>query len=166
MRSSEISHGAKAVAVGAALLWGIWTLVPVAMACVLVFFAALHFGIQALNVPTLAIGAGASMLVLALGIAVALRPAPRAELLRGIWLFAKIGALLLFAVGLLMLIVSNVPAFEVGDTSQSARLDTALRETASGLAMGAGWMILVVIPTGLAAMAVVHLWTEYIGQRR
>ena len=66
-------------AFGAAMIWGVWTFVPIVGACIAAFLIAMHSGIQALTVPAWAWGTSTASIVLCIAATIAMRPALRGE---------------------------------------------------------------------------------------
>ena len=155
-----MKNQAKAISIGALLIWGAWTMLPVIMAALAAIVAIVHYGIQAFALPTWALACGAAASILVVLLTLLLREGPRERLLKTFFVAAKIVGLLLLISGAMVIAISNLPALPDQGPSRLAEMDANLTSAAFGLVEAFAWIAVVVLPMILCVMTLHRLWFE------
>jgi len=167
MRNSDLyKNKTKIIAFGAVLMWGVWTLVPVVMAALAALIAIVYYGIQALSLPSWALGSGAAALTLAILLTLTLQDGPKARLLRTLFFAAKIAGLFLVTAGAAGVLFTNLPALPVDAPSHVAKMDARMSTLAFGIVEAFAWITVFFLPVGLCCLTLQRVWSElYHGQK-
>lgn len=160
MKHKNVVSWLNGAALGSIVLYGAWSLIPVVIACAAVFVAALAYGVQAFALPTWAFALGAAMLVLGLAIVALLQPAPRQRLWHSVRFYAKLSFVLLFAAGLMYLLLESLGPMDSGGSPLVSRLEAGSRDAALSITTSMAWFAVVGVPAMIASAAVRHLWVE------
>lgn len=148
----------QTVAFGAVLVWGVWSLILIAIGAAAALIAVVHYGLSAFSVPSWALGLGACATMVALGSGALLRSDAKAKFLRSAVLVAKLAAVLFVAVGASAAIVGNLPELPISAADNQARLVAVAEDGLAGLWTIYAWLGLVAMPCGLAGIALVQFW--------
>lgn len=143
-------------ALGAAMIWGVWTFVPIVGACIAAFLIAMTFGIQALTLPTWAWATSTASIVLCIAATIAMRPAPRGEMIEALRVAAMFTGAVLIPIGVLSIVMSQ---FGPGSlVSQTSLIERNLLSAGQGIKIGATWVCFFVLPLSFAAVSVMQLF--------
>ncbi len=152
--NKENQDAIAVAAVAGALIWGVWSLVPLAIGVLAAFIAIVAYGVSAFSVPSWALGTGSASIVFASSVFAMLRPAARAPLREA---FIKLGmfALALFvAVGAGAALLAIIPSTSLMDPDSSrGQVRSDLAGMVDGLKTFYAWLVILVIPAALAAIA-------------
>jgi len=155
-----MNNQAKAISIGALLIWGAWTMLPVIMAVLAAVMAIVHYGIKAFALPTWALACGAAASILAVLLTLLLRKGPRERLLKTFFVASKIVGLLLLTAGAMAIAITSLPALPDQGPSRLAEIDANLTSGAFGLVEAFAWLAVVVLPMMLCVIALHRLWFE------
>lgn len=155
-----MKNQAKAISIGALLIWGAWTMLPVIMAVLAAVMAIVHYGIKAFALPTWASACGAAASILAVLLTLLLREGPRERLLKTFFVASKIVGLLLLTAGAMAIAINSLPALPDQGPSRLAEMDANLTSAAFGLVEAFAWLAVVVLPMMLCVIALHRLWFE------
>lgn len=143
-------------AFGAAMIWGVWTFVPIVGACIAAFLIAMHSGIQALTLPAWAWGTSTASIVLCIAATIAMRPALRGEMIEALRVAAMFAGAVLIPLGVLSIVMSQ---FQPGSlVSQTSQIERNLHSAGQGITIGAAWVCFFVLPLSFAAVSVMQLF--------
>ncbi len=155
-----MKNQAKAISIGALLIWGTWTILPVIMAALAAVVAIVHYGIKAFALPTWALACGAATSILAVLLTLLLQEGPRERLLKTFYVAGKLVGLLLLTAGAMVIAISNLPALPDQGPSRVAEMDANLTSAAFGLVEAFAWLAVVVLPMILCIITLHRLWFE------
>lgn len=142
-------------AFGAALIWGVWTIVPVVGACIAAFLIAMNSGIQALELPEWAWSTSAAAFVLCIALTLAMRPAQKAQMIKALRVTAMFVFAVLIPLGVLSVVLGQ---FQPGDmVTPAASIERNLHNAGNALSIGATWIFFFVTPLLLASVSVARL---------
>lgn len=142
-------------AFGAAMIWGVWTLVPVIGACIAAFLIAMQSGIQALKLPAWAWSTSATAFVLCVAITLAMKPAQRGQVIGRLRMAAMIVFVVLIPLGVLSVVLGQIQPSEL--ITPAASMERNLHNAGNALTVGATWICFFVLPLLLAAVSVLQL---------
>lgn len=152
--SKNIRGTLEAVALTGALIWGVWSLVPVAVGVLAAFCAVAYYGVSAFTLPAWALGIGAACAVFTAGVCLVMRGQARALLLERVVKVAWAGAALFLALGAMMAIMAFMPDLpSLNRVSADQRLNGNLLGMVDGVKTASAWLLIVGMPLVLAAIA-------------
>lgn len=151
---TKTQDAVEAAVVAGALVWGVWSLLPVAIGVLAAFIAIVLYGFSAFAVPSWALGIGAASTVFAACVCAMLRPVARAPLRKAFIKFGMFALALFVAVGAGTALFEVMPSLSAVDAdAPNASVRGDLLGMLAGLKTVYAWIVIVVIPAALAAIA-------------